>query len=263
MKKAITSVMAFGVVLALAAGAYAQTSVDVSVDFNGGADIDTSFAVYTDAAGTVPVGSAIELDNNGYIIVDDHRYVAGKLYADITEGNYGRWYLGVYTSNEAAGYDTNDPADDYNAPNGSDLFIDELDELGNKLERSLIWKYRNSVLFGTSPQSVGDEIDNDTLWSNPNASEWKYFINIDPTPVDSDRSGVFADLTDMTNEWDGSAAYASTADMLATLEFASLAMYAWNFDSSVLAEIVIGIDTGSSDRKGTYKSTLNFEVYYR
>ena len=267
MKQLNLITIACSMILFIANSVLGQTQVDVSINFTDDIMIETTFGVYTDSEGIIPIGTAIELDNCGYKISEDRRFLAGKLYVKLNEGNYGKWYLGVYTSNEVSNYDDWRNAR-FNLYNCSHLFLDEVNELGKPIERYIVWKYHNYVIDGiygysssgyTVPDTgypIGHEIA-EIEWGG--YGSFKYFVNIDPTPREVNKCGAFDDLTD--NE--GLTSYQSIEEMLNTLKYASIAMYEDNLLSNDPIEIAIGVDTSTTNRLGVYKTTLNFELYMR
>lgn len=183
-------------VVAMASAAFAQLeiqSLEASVTFQA-QETPTTFSLYTAPTGTTP-WTAIELDNGAAANPDiafgaDVRYIASQnYYVEVEPGNYGNWYLCVYTSNAS------EPT--FNPENGSNLFLYD----GSK--QSCIWKYRNSVIFDSETRAVGTSLPAYD-WSGDDAS-YKYFANVSTgagvAAFDGDTRN-FASLLNYTTSWD-------------------------------------------------------------
>ncbi len=217
-------------VVALTSAAFAQTSLTASVTFEG-QDIPTTFGLYTDNDGTNTAWTAIELDNGasgGISLSDDVRYVATQnYYVDVDPGNYGNWYLCVYTDTASSLT--------FNPEGGSNLFL--YDGSG----QSCIWKYRNAAIFDPETRAKGATIPA-ADWSG-NDALYKYFVNV-PSP------GTAAEIAAITTP---------TEDVLG---FSSIVNYKTSWDYDVYIAMTFAIDMSTVIRQGQYTANVVFEVYY-
>ena len=209
-----------------------------TMTLSGWAAEETTFELYPDAVSTEQL-TTIELDNTGHTIAENILYYAGNVYLKVTPGTSpGNWNLIVYTSNrrDVRGVDE---APLFNVDDASDLFIQETDESGFPLERSLTWKYFNERLRGYEfPYSVGDTIGNGT---KPETSYYyftlsRWFVNVD------DDENVPADMT--TGDFDYS--------IIVNHD------HSWDFSNRIQLAFIVNLSKDM--RLGTYGTTLNFEI---
>ncbi len=149
MKRILAGITACAVV-ALASAAFAQQTQSLTAEvYFTAPQTTTTFALYTTETGSTP-WTEIELDNGDAGDIEFNSnvkyYAAGSYWVDVDPGNYGKWYLCVYTANAYR------PAPDpnpFNPENGSNLF--NTDDSG----KSCVWKYTQSASFGEAPTMVG------------------------------------------------------------------------------------------------------------
>lgn len=225
--KYLVRCIAVCLIVCAAQAVFAQNqSLPAWVDFNTD-EANTTFGLYTTETGS-ELWTSIELDNGSPAIAFGQRvaYVATQNYfVEVMPGNYGKWYLVVYTTNESR----SDVGDSFNPSNTSNLFLQD----GSG--QSCIWKYRKEVTFGREDNPVGSIIP-DTVWEE---EAYRYFVNV---------PGV-AGAIEIPEE---------------DLDYASLVNYTTtDWDYSKRIAIAFGIDMGSVFRNGQYTTDLVFEVYYK
>ncbi|MDX9701910.1 MAG: hypothetical protein RBU23_02585 [Candidatus Auribacterota bacterium] len=205
MKHVFTVLIVSGVLCALTCLVYAQSA--------------TTFTIYAESSGSQELTTVLPLDNDGRQLTDNLKFVTAKAYLSVTEATTGKWYLTIYTSN---------PVHSVVNPDGTNSSLLNYDQ-GD----ALIWKYRNSVLYGFSSQTVGDTIS-DSGWDS-----YKYMYNVSGG---QGAAGIYP--THTIRSW------------------ASVVHYLDGYPNnpSTRIQLLFGIDLASANKSGKYETTLNFEV---
>jgi hypothetical protein len=161
--------ISLGALLLVAGTVFAEPkNIPVSLTMEGGTQ-STTFEVYPDETSTTALTSLV-LSDGGYNINSNVKYIAGKIYLDVTPDNTdSKWYLVILTANY-----------DYCGEECNHLYA--TDGSGASLQ----WKYRTQLRHGYEEAPVGSIIPENEWTFSGEDLKYLYMWNMPPElPADS------------------------------------------------------------------------------